>query len=99
MLTERVTVLLPYGIHAAIAHRLHRSASRFSSSVFLRASSETASLRSVVAVLALGVQSGAEIDILADGADEAAAVAAVVAMLQSTTDAPDRTSSTRTRSA
>ena len=87
MIQQRATVRLPHGIHSEIAHRLHHVASHFSSSVFLRWGEETASLRSIVAVLALGIEVGTEIEILADGADEVEAVAAVAAMVQSTTDA------------
>ena len=86
MFKQRATVRLPYGVHSAIAHRLHKTASTFSSSVFLRSGEETASLRSIVAVLALGIQVGTEIEILADGPDESEAVAAVIAMVQSTTE-------------
>jgi len=84
--TQCATVRLPHGIHSAVAHRLHHAASGFSSSVFLRWGDETASLRSIVAVLALGIQTGTEIEILADGTDEAEAVAALIAMVQSTTE-------------
>jgi phosphotransferase system HPr (HPr) family protein len=83
MFMERATVRLPHGVHAAIAHRLHQAASRFSSSVFLRRGEETASLRSIIPVLALGIQVGAVVEVLADGADEAEAVAAIVGILQS----------------
>ena len=87
MFSEQATVRLPHGVHAAIAHRLHQTASRFSSSVFLRRGEETASLRSIVAVLALGIPVGAVIEVLADGTDEVDAVAAIVRMLRSTTTA------------
>lgn len=83
MFMERATVRLPHGVHAAIAHRLHQTAGLFSSSVFLRRGEETASLRSIVRVLALGIQVGTVVEVLADGADEAEAVAAIVGMLQS----------------
>ena len=82
MITERVVVRIGQGIHAEIAHRLHQVAGRFSSSVFIQHGEETASLRSIVAVLALGVEAGAEIDVLADGTDEADALAAAVAILE-----------------
>ncbi|WP_166787915.1 HPr family phosphocarrier protein [Cryobacterium adonitolivorans] len=84
MFREQATVRLPHGVHAAIAHRLHQTASRFSSSVFLRRGEEIASLRSIVAVLALGLHVGADIEVLADGTDEVDAVAAIVGMLRST---------------
>ncbi|TFC70542.1 HPr family phosphocarrier protein [Cryobacterium sp. TMT2-4] len=87
MFKQRATVRLPHGVHSAIAHRLHHTASSFSSSVFLRSGEEIASLSSIVAVMALGIQVGTEIEILADGTDESEAVAAVMAMVQSTTDA------------
>ncbi|TFC02510.1 HPr family phosphocarrier protein [Cryobacterium mannosilyticum] len=87
MITERVTVRIKQGIHAEIAHLLHQEAGRFSSSVFIQHGEETASLRSIVAVLSLGVEDGTEIDVLADGTDEAAALAAAVAILEQTAHA------------
>ncbi|TFB95310.1 MULTISPECIES: HPr family phosphocarrier protein [Cryobacterium] len=81
MRTERATVCIPQGIHAAIAHRLHREAGRFQSSLFLKHGARTASLGSIIAILALGVERGAEIEILADGSDESAALVAIVGLL------------------
>ena len=72
---------------AVTAYPKESSASGFSSSVFLRWGDETASLRSIVAVLSLGVEDGTEIDVLADGTDEAAALAAAVAILEQTAHA------------
>ena len=81
MRSVSATVRIPQGIHAAIAHGLHREADRFESSLFLKHGARTASLGSIVAVLALGVERGAEIEILADGSDESAALVAIVGLL------------------
>jgi phosphocarrier protein HPr len=81
MRSVSATVRIPQGIHAAIAHGLHREAGRFESSLFLKHGARTASLGSIVAILALGVERGAEIEILADGSDEAAALVAIVGLL------------------
>jgi phosphotransferase system HPr (HPr) family protein len=82
MIRASVTVRIPDGIHAGIAHRLHHEGGRFQSSLFLKHDGRTASLGSVVAMLALGVEFGAEIEILADGGDEGAALSTIVALLE-----------------
>jgi phosphotransferase system HPr (HPr) family protein len=82
MLTQRVTVRIAEGIHAGIAHRLHQEAERFHSSVFLKYRAQPASLGSIISMLALGVTCGAEVEILADGIDEADALAAAVHVLE-----------------
>ena len=76
-----MTVAIPLGIHAAIAHHLREVADSFSSSVFLRRGNETASLRSIVAMLSLGITVGTDVEIIADGIDESAALAAIVAII------------------
>jgi phosphotransferase system HPr (HPr) family protein len=81
-----VTVLLPLGIHAAIAHHLVQLAVLFRSSIFLSYGGRTASLQSIPAILALGAPHGCELGILADGIDEAAAATAIALVLTSPTD-------------
>lgn len=82
MLKQRVIVGIPLGIHAEIAHDLSQEANRFSSSVFLSYGGKTASLRSMVSLLALGVSSGCEVELLADGSDEQEAATALTGMLK-----------------
>jgi phosphocarrier protein HPr len=78
-----VVVIDPLGIHALVAQRLTLLAKRFASSVYLRHEGHTASLDNPVALLALGVRLGTCVSVWADGADEVAATAAVVHILNS----------------
>ena len=77
-----MTVAIPHGIHAAIAHHLREVADSFSSSVFLKRGSETASLRSIVAMLSLGITAGTDLEIIADGIDESAALFAIAEIIE-----------------
>ncbi len=71
----------PEGLHARVAHELATLASTFASSVFLRHRGQTASAAGVIGLLALGVPSGAGIEVLADGVDEQDAIDAVCRLL------------------
>lgn len=82
MISRQVVVRIPGGIHAAVAHCLSQEADRFRSSVFLSFGGRTASLTSMIAVLALGVPAGEVVELRADGLDEEDAAAAVVAALE-----------------
>ncbi|HEY8717194.1 HPr family phosphocarrier protein [Pengzhenrongella sp.] len=82
MIMRRVIVGDSRGIHALVAHRLLAEGDRFQSSIFLSYGGRTASLRNPVAVLALGVPGGRELELRADGADEIEAASAVALLLE-----------------
>lgn len=86
MISRRVTVLLPGGIHAGIAHHLCKGASLFASSIFLSHHDSTVSLKSIPGVLSLAIHHGDEIEFLADGDDELPAIAAMVYLLEGAAD-------------
>ena len=69
VLSARVRVPNPSGLHARPAAVLAQAAKRFSSEVRLLAGSRSANAKSVTAILLLSVQSGDEIRIEATGAD------------------------------
>ena len=78
-----VTVVDPAGVHAQTAQKLVLLAKTFASSLYLRREGGTATLRDPISILALGLACGATVEILADGADEQAALAAIEAHLGS----------------
>ena len=78
MTTTNTTVTAPHGLHARPAGELAKRAKGFAPArITLRTAVKEANAASVLSVLALGLKSGTEIEILADGGDEAAAVQAV----------------------
>lgn len=85
MIHRDVVVGHPQGIHALVAHDLARQAGQYESSIFLRSDGDSASLRNVVDVVALGLSHGATVSIWVDGADEVEALDAIARRLISTT--------------
>lgn len=76
-----VTIGVPGGVHARIAVRLGQLAEAHASSVFLL-TPRPISLAKVIDVMALGLEYGATVTVVADGRDEQAALAAVVELLR-----------------
>jgi len=63
------------GIHARPAGMLVKEAKAFSSTITLEANGKSADATKLMAVMGLGVKSGAEVVIKAEGDDEDAAIA------------------------
>ena len=65
------------GLHARPATVLVNTASKFASEITLTHGDKKVNLKSIMGVMSLGVQQGAEIVISAEGADAADAIAAL----------------------
>ncbi|MDF1489470.1 HPr family phosphocarrier protein [Tessaracoccus caeni] len=81
MISRTVTVADPQGVHALVAHRLCQAAGEFSSSIWIMASGRRCSLVNPIEILAMGMSFGSAVTVLADGLDEADALAAVCGLL------------------
>lgn len=86
VIEERVTLVLPHGIHARPAARLGECARQFEAEVHLFNGDKRGDARSTVGLLALGTRLGDEIRVQARGNDAEAALAAIVALLGSDMD-------------
>jgi phosphotransferase system HPr (HPr) family protein len=73
----RFTMLDPSGLHARPAARFVQIASRFTSRVAVLHNGREADAKSLLSLLGLGLRSGNELTLRADGPDSAAAVAAL----------------------
>jgi phosphocarrier protein HPr len=83
MLTEgRVVVASKVGLHARPAAAFVQEARKYQSNVTIELAGKTADAKSIIQVLKIGAKCGQEILIRADGEDEAAAVASLVALLE-----------------
>ncbi|EIT85396.1 phosphocarrier protein HPr [Fictibacillus macauensis ZFHKF-1] len=65
------------GIHARPATVLVNQAGQFSSDITLTFNGKNVNLKSIMGVMSLGIQSGAEITIKAEGSDADDAIAAI----------------------
>lgn len=72
-----VTVTSPVGLHARPAANLVQAARGFRAEIFLEKGGRRANAKSLLSVLALGVKAGEQVAVLADGADEAEALAVI----------------------
>lgn len=84
MVEVRVAVRNQLGLHARAAARLVRTANRFQSSLRLERldGSVTADAKSILNVLMLGATGGTELRAVAEGLDEAEAIAALSGLFE-----------------
>jgi phosphocarrier protein len=78
MVTVRVVVISDVGLHARPATLLVKNAGTFQSSIVIRKTSEPetpADAKSILEVLALGVNKGDEVELTCEGPDERQAAA------------------------
>jgi phosphotransferase system HPr (HPr) family protein len=82
MVSKKVMINLSSGLHARPASQLVSLAKGFSSRFRFRCGEKTASGTSIISILALGLTSGSEVEVEADGMDEHTALDHVVAFLE-----------------
>ncbi|WP_088006909.1 phosphocarrier protein HPr [Indiicoccus explosivorum] len=70
MVEKQYTVAGEEGLHARPASTLVKTASGFSSDIFLQYKEKKVNLKSILGVMSLGIKSGETVTISADGADE-----------------------------
>ena len=81
MCSTNVVVGISIGLHARAATAFVQCASQFKSSVWAEHQGVRASAKSLLGVLALGVEQGSEITLTASGTDEDAALEALCQMV------------------
>jgi phosphotransferase system HPr (HPr) family protein len=82
MQAERIVkVMAEVGLHARVAAAFVKTAERFSSTIRVRLGEKDANAKSILQVLTLGAEHGAEVTIRADGDDGQEAIDALEAVL------------------
>lgn len=81
--SSETTVVLPVALHARPAGKVVRAAAGFEAQVEIGYGDRVASARGVLGLMGLGATAGAAVTLRATGADAAAAVEAVAAVLTS----------------
>lgn len=84
MVKKKVTITNTSGLHARPAGRFVNKAKEFSANITLRRAGgdRTANAKSIVLLLTLGLGQGSEVEICAEGPDEARAVEALAAYIE-----------------
>ena len=78
MVSQKVTVKNPTGLHLRPAGILCKEAMQFKSHITFRSRETTANAKSVLSVLGACIKSGDEIELVCEGEDEQEALAALV---------------------
>ena len=81
MYTEKTVVRCESGLHNKQATYFIQKANEFRSSIWIEADDRKINANSLLGVLSMGITSGTEISIVAEGPDEEAAVKELSAML------------------
>ena len=81
MITKEVVINNQVGLHARPATFFIQKANEFKSSIWVEKEERRVNAKSLLGVLSLGVTKGTKITLIADGADEKAAVAALAALV------------------
>jgi phosphocarrier protein len=83
MVSGKVTAKNQIGLHARPATAFVQKANEFKSSIWVEKEERRVNAKSLLGVLSLGIVGGTPIRVIADGTDEQAAVAALVALVES----------------
>lgn len=83
MYSKDVMVQNQVGLHARAATFFIQKANEFRSSIWIEKEERRVNAKSLLGILSLGIIGGTQIKIIADGADEQAAVNALVELVES----------------
>ena len=83
MITQKVTVKNPTGLHLRPAGILCKEAMKYKSLITFTFKGGTANAKSVLSVLGACVKSGDEIELICEGTDEKEALSALVKAIES----------------
>lgn len=82
MIEKKIVIKNRAGIHARPAALLVQTANMFSSKIFIKKDLETINGKSIMGIITLGATYKTELIIIADGSDEAEAVAAIARLFE-----------------
>ena len=83
MFVKDVKVQNQVGLHARPATFFIQKANEFKSSIWVEKEERRVNAKSLLGVLSLGITKGSSITLIADGADEAAAIEGLTALVES----------------
>ncbi len=83
MFVREVTVMNQVGLHARPATFFIQKANEFKASIWIEKEERRVNAKSLLGILSLGIVGGTNIKVIADGADEKAAVDALIELVDS----------------
>ncbi len=83
MVSKTIVVENQVGLHARPATFFIQKSNEFKSSIWIEKEGRKVNAKSLLGVLSLGITKGTQIEIIADGDDEEAAVAALETLIES----------------
>lgn len=81
MIKQDIEIINKLGLHARASTKLTQTASQFASEIWIERNGRRVNAKSIMGVMMLAAAKGATITIEADGVDEAAAMAALQALI------------------
>ena len=82
MVSQKVAIKNPTGLHLRPAGELCKAAMQYKSLITFKYGDDTANAKSVLSVLGAGVKNGDEVEVVCDGVDEEEALKAVIAGIE-----------------
>lgn len=82
MKSRKVTIVNKLGLHARASAKLVSLASGFKSEILLKRDTQQVNAKSIMGIMMLAAAQGTELELCADGRDEAKAVAALADLIQ-----------------
>ena len=82
MMTQEVTITNSVGLHARPATFFIQKANTFASSIWVEKDDRSVNAKSLLGVLSLGIVNGMTITLVADGSDEAEAIAGLKELIE-----------------
>jgi len=83
MVSERVVVINPTGLHARPASKFVTEAKKYESSLIVRKNDKKVNGKSIIQIMSAGISAGTEIYLEAEGPDEEIAVKALSDLIHS----------------
>lgn len=83
MVSEKVTLINPQGLHMRPAGTFASAMGKFASTVTVVANGKETNGKSPMALMAAGIPCGTEVEVKCDGADEKEALAAAIELIKS----------------
>ena len=81
MIKQDIEIINKLGLHARASAKLTQTAGQFSADVFISKAGKRVNAKSIMGVMMLAAGKGTKIELEASGADETAAMAAAVALI------------------
>ncbi len=81
MLKREITIINKLGLHARASAKLTQTAGQFTSAVFISRNGRRVNAKSIMGVMMLAASKGSQVELEAEGIDEADAIAALVKVI------------------